>query len=76
MIKIYAVELVDAVTKESQAKLYFGRHAQANRYAHNKSKASGGAIIGRVFKVEAKVIDESLISFTLLNSNNSLYKET
>ena len=71
-LMIYAVEFENIQTKEVEPRLYFGKHAQANRYAHNKSKASGGVLVGRVFRLEVEIIDESLINFTLLNSNNSL----
>jgi hypothetical protein len=73
MIKIWAVELTDAESKKTETKVFFGNYAQANRYAHNKSKSSASTV-SRVFEMDADILKERQVAFHIGNAKLSLDK--
>jgi len=73
-IEIYSVELTNVEEKQTVEKRYYGDHAMANRYAHNKAKACV-TTMARVLKIEAEIISENQIAFYMDRSKYSLEKE-
>lgn len=73
-IVLYAVEIENVETGEVEARRYLESQRQATAYAHNKSKGSRGAVVGRVYEVSLKIVDQRMLSFTLGAGVNTLEK--
>jgi hypothetical protein len=73
MIKVWAVELTNVEEQTTTDRVFFGNHAQANRYAHNKAKASPYGVT-RVIELEAEILQEKQLAFYMQNGRFSLNK--